>query len=562
MSFDWGKYKEVAPSKSEPSFDWSKYETKEQSGAESLARNAMQAAIGAGKGALYTSPAGAPAAIAELSIPAAKQNIISELLESDIEHQQMYPGEFPQLTRAGLEQGAKQAEEKILGKGGLVEGAVSAPFRAAGIDTEAKSGSERAIKGISELFSLFKSGKLSVENAKKALGAALTGEATKETAEQLGIPEPVANLLGIGTGALTRDLKPSVKVENKFSSGLTKPKAVEAKVPERGRLTKAQKQKTINKLTEEADQLFKGKIKEHVPLKEKIDSGYDFSSEYEKRFGRLRNLAKNADPEIDITNLNKYMRDSLEEFRGIPKLDKEAAAIDKEVNAFRRNPKDSLRDLLNIYRSNNRTLKLKYERAKTHGTEQMYVKFLEGMNKKITQAIEETLPENSAWVKEFKDLNKEYSQYRKSLKALQELKPVLEEGPTPKNIGQLANNLAKQRKLSLAIGKEQSEEIVQIAKDLNRAVKAIKRIPVKDWSKWEIALPFSFLFPVHGGAAGTLAAAYKGYDVAKRAYGLILTSPAKRKIYQQAITALENQDLKAYIAATEKLAKSLESETD
>lgn len=537
-----------------------KFLGKDDSG--SIGRNAMQSVIGGAKGAIYASPAGAPAAIAEASYPAAIQNVISELMESDIEHQYLYPGEFPPLNRQQIEQGAKATEKQILGENGLVEGAVTAPYRAAGIETEPQSPSEKSVKGVSELLTLFQTGKLTPETFKKAFGGALIGEATKEALEEAGVPSWLSFLFGVGTGSKIPNIKPSVKVEKKLPSGLTEPKALEAESAYKGRITKAQESKAIGVLEEEASALFKKKAEEHIPLKKQIEEGKNFHKDYDRRFEDLRSVAKKANPEIDTTPLNKYLSKSTEEFRGVRRLDKEASQIKKEATSFLRNPADDLSSLLNTFRSTNRKLRSKYERAKLHGSQETLVKFLEGMNKKITESIEKTLPENSAWLKEFKDLNKYYSNYKNSVKALDQLEPVLGDKISPSAVRRLATNIKDQKKLALSVGKQEASEIVQIAKDLDKAVQAVKKIPKKEWAKWEKYLPFSILIPGHGTAISVGAGVVKAHDLSKRLYGTILLSPAKRKLYSEALEAIETQNLNKYLSATQKLAHSLEEPED
>lgn len=175
------------------------------------ARLAMQAAIGLGKGAIYSSPAAVPALAGEVALPGAIQNVIGELLESDIEHQALYPGEFPALNREQIEKGAQEAEESLLGGEGLVGGLISSPFRAAGIETNPQTGAEKTTRGITEFLALLKSGKADNESLKKAAVTAFAGQAGKETLIQMGVPEWVADLLGIGAASALAHATPKTK---------------------------------------------------------------------------------------------------------------------------------------------------------------------------------------------------------------------------------------------------------------------------------------------------------------------------------------------------------------
>lgn len=203
---------------------------KESSALQDIARGAAQSAIGLGTGAVYANPALAGAAgVSEFSFHPAVQNVIGELLESDIEQQALFPGQFPALERSALEKGAEEAEKKYLGNEGLVSGVISAPFRAAGMDVTPKNQYEKSVKSISELFVLLRSGNLNIDTAKKALAGALVGEASKEAAEAGGAPEWLSQLLGILTGAAA----PNATKLAEISSGQRTPEALQKMYNER-----------------------------------------------------------------------------------------------------------------------------------------------------------------------------------------------------------------------------------------------------------------------------------------------------------------------------------------
>ena len=54
-----------------------------------------------------------------------------------------------------------------------------------------------------------------------------------------------------------------------------------------------------------------------------------------------------------------------------------------------------------------------------------------------------------------------------------------------------------------------------------------------------------------------MSGAFKSVELARRAYGTILLSPEKRKLYSEALKAIESQDMKKYLLVTDKLAKEL-----
>lgn len=521
------------------------------------ARKVMQGAIGAGKGAAYVSPAGVPLALGEFALPGAIQNVMGELLESDIEHQALFPGEFPKLDPEALKRGAAKGLQDITGGEGFTGGLVTAPFRAAGIETAPQDSQEKAVRGIAELFELLRGGGgLTKEAAKRALGGALTGEATKEGLELVGVPEEAANIAALATGAKTQGSQLLPRKKQTSPSGLSKPRAVESKFAEKGLHTKEQQKKVIEKLDKEASTLAKKSVERNVPLSKEIEEGFDFSGKFERDFGQVKKLAEKADPDISTSPLSQFFSETADKYRGIPKLHPQGRKIANEIKAFRKNPPRSLSPLLKTYRSNVQKMKDIYETSRITGKQQEYVDFLSAYNRNIVKSFEKTLPEDSAWLKQFKDLNKEYHNYINAQKTLQQLQPLLGGKVTTSNLERLSTNKKLQDRLALNMGKEGAQEIVQIAKDLKAAREAIKRIPKKEITNWDKYLPLSFLIPgTHG--IGSVLSAKKALDWSRRGYGILLSKPATRKAYLKAFSAIEQNNLPLYIKAAEELKKSL-----
>jgi len=534
-----------------------------------IGRSLMQGAIGAGKGAIYASPAAVPAIAGEFALPGATQNVISELLESDIMDQYLYPGEFPPLNRGQIEQGAKEAEEQILGKEGLVGGAVSSPFRAAGIETEPKTSEEKATRGVGEFLALLRGGGASPMSLKKAASGAFIGEAGKEALVELGTPEWLAEIISLGSAAHIANMAPKVgpkktsnqklnesvserskfkpgtpppepppRVTEKFESGLTKPRAVEASRPELGLISKGDKRKVVEKLEKEAQDLFKESIGKHVPLTKKIEEGFDFAKYHEEGFGKLKAAAEKFNPKIDTTPINKFFSETAKQYRGTkPKGD--AKAIISEMQYYSRRPPSDLSTLLKIRRSNSKELKSIYEKRLLNGTRDQYVDFLNKMNRTIDEAVQKTLPEDSSWFREFKKMNKEFRDYMSAKKTLDLLEPIFREKVNSSAVTKIATNPNTQKKLEISLGKEGASELVQISKDLKKATEAIKRMTTESYKHFNSIFSLSFFM--------------KPVKWARKGYGHVLSSPSRRQAFDESLKAISNNDVEAYAKAVEKI---------
>lgn len=338
------------------------------------------------------------------------------------------------------------------------------------------------------------------------------------------------------------------KEVEKLPSGLTKLKAVDTEKAHLAKLSSAAQKTAIGKLNQEASTLTEKAVQSHLPFAKKIEEGFDFPGYFEKGFGELQSVASKANPEIDITPVSNLLRSVRDKYRGIPTLHSDAVKIGKEVKAFSNNPQTGLKNLLKIYRSNNQKVKHIAETAFAGGRQKEYVDFLLDMNKNIAKSIENTLPKDSAWVKQFRDFNKEYGQFRGTERALKDLQPLLGENPSATKLASLSNDERVFSRLSRTMGEKGANEVRQIARDLKTSIEAIKKIPKFQLEQYEKIFPIAYLIPGIGKIAAG-ATALKSVKIGKYVFGSYLMTAARRKLYRQAVQSLEKQDLKAYKAA-------------
>lgn len=344
-------------------------------------------------------------------------------------------------------------------------------------------------------------------------------------------------------------------------SGITEPRALGAKFAEKAIMSPSQQEKSIATLNKEASELTKKTIHKELPLSKKIEEGFNFENNFEKRFGELEKIAEKANPAIDLTPVSSFLSESTKKYRGIPKLHPEGSKVLAEVQAFQKRPQTEMKKLLRIYRSNNKKIRNIYETSRLTGKQAEYVDFLVDYNRNISKSFENTFPENSAWIKEFKDLNREYKQYKDSLKTLNILSSVLDQKATPSSISKLAEDAKLKNKLSLAMGDKGANEVVQIAKDLKLATEAIKKIPAKDLKWYEGYIPLSLLIPGGKAVTGTLAAK-KSLDFARRGYGWFLSTPKRRAIYNDLLKSLISDNRSAYAKASQEMNKLLQEDQE
>lgn len=338
-------------------------------------------------------------------------------------------------------------------------------------------------------------------------------------------------------------------VPDAFESGLSKPGAVGAKKPGYGLITKERQKEAINKLDNEAQNLIKGRVSERIPVSKKIAEGFDFDKYHAEEFGKLKHAAEKANPDIEINPLTEFFSDTRSKYRGIPNPHADAKSVLREMNAFRKTVPSELKDLLKIRRSNSQKLNAIYDQRLLKGKRHEYADFLNNMNRKIDESIEKTLPEGSPWVKKFKELNSEFRDYKRGQETISMLEPIMREKMSTTALTRLAEDPKKQKLLQIKMGEEGAQEIIQIAKDLKTAREAIKSIPVKELAKYDSIWPVSWIFK----PLGIFKTVQKGYEYTRRAYGHLLSSPAKRKVFDEMLHAVAEKDLGAYEKAANHL---------
>ena len=385
------------------------------------------------------------------------------------------------------------------------------------------------------------------------------GETGQEISELAGMSLPgltqaaIQKVTPLAKKGLEKAISQIKAPVEKLPSGLTKPKAVEAKYPGFGTLSKERQAKVLTQLDKEASELTKKAVEKHQPITKQVREGFDFEGQYEKDFGQVKQLADKANPDIDIEPISKMMQTEAKNYRGIPKLHPEASKIVNEIKAFRIRPPTSLKNLLKTYRSNNKKIKNIYETSRINGKQQEYVDFLVNYNKSIADSFRKTLPKDSVWLNMFEQTNKNYKNFKDAQKTLSRLGDIFGENPTLQKVEKLSNDIKSQKLLQLSMGEKGAGEIIQIGKDLKLAKDSIKKIPSKEISKWDQAFPLYFFIPWVGKILGIA----KAFKVARYGYGWLLSTPARRASAHEALQAISKGNLKDYEKATKSLKNEL-----
>lgn len=400
-------------------------------------------------------------------------------------------------------------------------------------------------------------GRTAAEKVLKGAAAGSVSATLREAGLDPARADTIAGLLS-QLNPINAAKKLLTKEEAKYVSGLSKPLAAETKLTKYGEISKARQQSKIDVLNSEAAGLTKEIYKKKFPVAQKIEEGFDFGNKFETGFNELLKMSKKANPKVETTPITEFALKTAEKYADIPSLHPEANQIMKEVEAISKNADkfENTYNALRQYRSYNKKIRGIHERAYIDGKQTELVDFYRGMQGSIRKSFRETFPKDSKFVNLFEDLNQQFSEYAKALETQSKLRPLLDGNPTPANLKKFIDNPKLQKSLKYSMGEEASQDIIQIAKDLQDARKAIKDIPVKDLTKINKVFPLVYFVPGLRKIAGVGIATKAG----QRGLGLILSKNTPRTAYQNAVKALINKDPKAYESATRLLKKEIEED--
>ncbi len=538
--------------KSSPSVNngqWILEDEPKESNAKSAVRTAAQAPLGYAQKFTY------PADLASLAAQGSAREALGES-EAMQEARQLYPqNNFPApLTEEQKSGHLKQLSENFPTQGNL-ERLIE---EKTGLPLQPKNELQKSVRLAGEAAG-FKGG-----NLKQKVGAAIAAPIISQTAQVAGMPEEIANLTGlVGSGLSIPKISRTKLPTEKLPSGLEKPPALENKYSKFGKISKEVQEKTIQNLDEEAKKLSAKVLERERPLVKKINEGVDLDKEFHKGFGALRQSAKKYNPELNVKPVSELMEKTRVDVLGLPNPSSQTRKIIKDIEAFEKNPPITLYDNLRNFRNLSEKQSEIYEKSFLHGKQKKYADFISEYKKSITKSMEDTLPKDSEWMKSFKDLNKDYSEYLNTKKAQAILEPIFGKEITASKLEKAATDVGFQKKLSFALGEKGAQDISQIAKDLKMARESIASIPLKQVDLLEKSLPYGYILTdliPYGHLFKVPLYAKAAKSGAQHLLGLYLTKPKSRAAYKVVLKEFNNGNHQAFGKAVKSLDETLKSE--
>lgn len=521
----------------------------EESTGKSIARAAIQAPLG------YAQKFTFPADLASLAAQGATREALGES-EAMQDARALYPeNNFPAPLTEEQKQGHLQDLSQNFPTQTNIERMVE---EKTGLPLQPKNEIQKSLRLGGEAAG-FRGG-----NIKEKIGAAIAAPAISQTAQAMGAPEEIANLGGlVGSGLSIPKISRTKLPTEKLPSGLEKPTALENKYSKYGKISKEVQEKTIKNLDEEAKKLSAKVLERERPLVKKINEGVDLDKEFQEGFTSLRQTAKKYNPELNVKPVSELMEKTRVDVLGLPNPSTQTRKIIKDIEAFEKNPPITLYDNLRNFRNLSEKQSEIYEKSFLHGKQKKYADFISDYKKSITKSMEETLPKDSEWMKSFKDLNKDYSEYLNTKKAQAILEPIFGKEITAAKLEKAATDIPFQKKLSFALGEKGAQDISQIAKDLKLARESISSIPLKQIDLLEKSLPYGYILTdliPYGQLFKLPYYAKAAKSGAQHLLGLYLTKPKSRAAYSIVLKEFKNGNPQAFGKAVKALDATLTSE--
>jgi hypothetical protein len=246
---------------------------------------------------------------------------------------------------------------------------------------------------------------------KASAGAAAAG-ATK-TAEELGVPEPLAELIGLGGAGATTQIKGGPSI-----SRATKPSGLPLRRFEKLESSREVSSSRLGKINDKLESDFKNATDEIVkssPIEEtrlSLKENPAFKNEVKEQFRKVESLAEQVPDEIHTDLVKRTMVDNALKKKGTGFAPSE---YDKEYRKFmaqylKETPRQNIRasDLVAQYRKNNKALSEAYDPGRSYAFNRGKKDAILEYNRAISDVIDKQYP-NTEFSNLFKETNKQWS---------------------------------------------------------------------------------------------------------------------------------------------------------
>ncbi len=507
-----------------------KFPIQEESLGKSLARTALQI----------------PQGVAEVTTPGLVTGLHHFLGMGEV----FDPEEIDRLKeiskREGIpfnEEAYMEAAQQALGTVPTVSNIASSIEKRTGLPLEPKEWYEKALRLGSS------AGKLQPGTIGQKATASIAAPVISQASQAIGIPEPFADLAGLGFGAgagskgpsidIGKARKPSGMVQRVYE-GLEKPTEVSQR-----RLNK------INQTTEKEFRDLTNQIIETSPVKEAyrgLENDVAFKETASQALQNVQTIAEGLPNQFQTPQIKKDLAS-----RGFKKKSEglTPSEFDKEYNKFIQNfiketPDKAFaaKDLVKQYRKNNGQLSEAYEPGQSFAYNRAKRESLLEYNRAIADMIEKEFP-NSEFSNLFKETNKRWADISNAETISSFLDQLFEGKINYKTAKQLFDKNGATVPFERAMGKEGFGRFKTLLNDLLSTEKGYKLLKVAEQKGYGDLAKTAGAYILHPHVAK----AKLGYDTLtggyKKIFEMVLDKPKLAITWDRGINAMKKGDFKA-----------------
>lgn len=501
-----------------------------------------------------------PQGIAEGTIPGISAGLFEMLAmgESDLGVEEWH--KLRELSESeGIpfdEEAYEQARQDMLGTIPTVSNIGRKIEEETGLPLEAKTGLQK----LTRLGSL--AGKFQPGSASQKASAAVAAPATAAGLEAAGVPEPLAELGGLGIGAIAGGKTPTIDVSLKK----TKPSGLPERIFENTKKPKEVSEKRLGKINEKLESDFKeisDKIIKESPVGETFENLKNdptFKSESRELLSQAQEIADSTPGHVPAIDMKKELVNrSHKRIQGFS-----ASEYDKSYAKFMN---ESLNDiftkeispsqLVKQYRKNNAALSEYFEPGSSKALNRAKRDALLDNNRTIADVLEKNFPE-SELSNVFKEGNDRWTKIMDAEAVDDFVNELFKDGVNYKKMNNFFDKQGYEFKFKRALGDKGYKDFQGLVKDMLTSETPYKMLKVAKGKGFEDLFKTGLSFFLHP----KIGAVKLGLDVAKNSYkGLVNSFLDKPQLTVRFKKGLDNIK-KGNFAEAEKELTALKGEIE
>ncbi len=392
--------------------------------------------------------------------------------------------------------------------------------------------------------------------------AAGTAAATSAGLQQAGVPEPVADIVGLGLSGVAAAKTPKVTPKIK---PVTKPSGMPVrrfeKIKEPRVVPKGKIEKIHSKLEGDFRKISDEIIKDSPISKTKatLQENPAFKAEVGEQFKKVESLAEQLPEKISTDKVKKSIMRKLSDKEGTgfspSEYDKDYKKFMKEF--VKETPKKEIvaKDLVAQYRKNNSSLSEAYDPSRSRAFNRAKKDALLDYNRSIADVMEEVFPDTE-FRNLFKETNKQWSQILDA-EAIDKFIDGMFDGEVKFKEGRkFFENANEARPFKNALGEKNFPKFEQLMKDLLSSEKPAQMLKVAEQMGFGDLVETAGSFIIHPA----FGKAKLAYTVTKRGYQSMVNAFIDKPQYMLTLEKGLDALKKGNFTAAEKSFNTLEKE--